>query len=120
MLLHEKIQEVTDPGIKAILRKLLALYGLFSIEKQHIPVLYQGSYATGELPVNLIQDAVLRLCSEIKEDAVSLVDVIAPPDFLLKSVLGASDGKVLFIASHYFCFLNRFYRYYPLLGVSAS
>lgn len=31
----------------------------------------------------------------LKPEAVSLVDSIAPPDFILNSALGMSDGKVL-------------------------
>lgn len=34
------------------------------------------------------------MCLELKDDAVSLVDVIAPPDFVLNSALGRSDGEV--------------------------
>ncbi|KAI4461789.1 electron transport oxidoreductase [Holotrichia oblita] len=93
-VMYEKIQEATDQSIKNVLLKLLSLYGLYSIEKQHIAVLYQGGYASGAEPVNLIQYAILQLCSEIKGDAVSLVDTIALPDFILNSVLGASDGQV--------------------------
>ena len=31
---------------------------------------------------------------QLKDEAVSLVDVIAPPDFVLQSPIGASDGQV--------------------------
>ncbi|KFM57598.1 Peroxisomal acyl-coenzyme A oxidase 3, partial [Stegodyphus mimosarum] len=41
-----------------------------------------------------MKQAMLKLCSELKDDAVSLVDVIAPPDFILNSALGKSDGQV--------------------------
>jgi acyl-CoA oxidase len=34
------------------------------------------------------------LYSKLKPEAVALVDVLAPPDFALNSVLGKSDGKV--------------------------
>lgn len=73
--------------------KLYSLYGIFTLEK-HIPYLYQGGYAVGPNPTVIIQDSILHLCSELKDDAVSLIDVIAPPDFILKSALGASDGQV--------------------------
>lgn len=48
----------------------------------------------GPRPATLIQDAILQLCKELKNDAVSLVDAVALPDFILNSVLGASDGLV--------------------------
>lgn len=42
----------------------------------------------------LLREAVLQLCSQLKPEAVALADVIAPPDFVLNSVLGSSDGNV--------------------------
>jgi len=41
-----------------------------------------------------LREGILNLCRELKPEAVSLVDAISPPDFVLNSVLGASDGKV--------------------------
>ena len=34
------------------------------------------------------------LCGVIKCDVVSLVDAIAPPDFVLNSALGMADGNI--------------------------
>lgn len=89
----EVIKETTEPELKAVLLKLFSLYGLWSLEK-HLGILYQGGYASGEKPAMLVQEAILSLCKELKNDAIALVDVIAPPDFILNSVLGASDGEV--------------------------
>lgn len=61
-----------------------------------MPTLYQGDYLRGPECAHLIQDSVLKLCNDLKVDAVSLVDAVAPPDFILNSILGASDGKVKF------------------------
>lgn len=93
MKFFEVVNEATEPELKSVLLKLFSLYGLWSLEK-HLGILYQGGYASGEEPAALIQEAILNLCKELKNDAVALVDVIAPPDFLLNSVLGASDGEV--------------------------
>ncbi|XP_050310875.1 peroxisomal acyl-coenzyme A oxidase 3-like isoform X1 [Anthonomus grandis grandis] len=90
----ETIQVAPSPEIKAVLTKLFALYGLFSLETYHMTSLYQGEMARGSTPATLIRDAILRLCSELKGEAVALVDVLAPPDFVLNSPLGASDGEV--------------------------
>lgn len=87
------VKEATDPQIKSVLLKLFSLFGLWSLEK-HLNLLYQGGYATSEKPAVLVQEAILTLCKELKHDAIALVDVIAPPDFILNSVLGASDGEV--------------------------
>lgn len=89
----QTINESTDPQQKNVLLKLFSLFGLWQLEK-HLGILYQGGYASGEKPAMLVQEAVLNLCKELKNDAIALVDVIAPPDFLLNSVLGASDGEV--------------------------
>ena len=55
---------------------------------------FTGGYAVGPGPVWLIRDGILNLLTKIKPDAVALADVLAPPDFVLNSVLGKSDGKV--------------------------
>lgn len=89
----EVIRQAEDPDIKNVLLKLFSLYSLWNLEK-YLGILYQGGYASGEQPAILIQEAILNLCKELKNDVIALVDVIAPPDFLLNSVLGASDGEV--------------------------
>jgi acyl-CoA oxidase len=68
-----------------------------------------GGYAVGPDPAQLIRDGILDLFSKLKPEAVTLVDVLAPPDFVLNSVLGKSDGKVyqnlqaaLFQSTHVF------------------
>lgn len=90
------ISTVNDAPIKNVLLKLFSLYGTFSLEK-HLQYLYQGGYGVGPQLATLIQDSILKLCSELKDDAIALIDVVAPPDFLLKSALGASDGEVRLI-----------------------
>lgn len=88
-----KINEAPDAAIKNVLSKLFALYALFSLEK-HLVYLYQGGFAFGELPANLVQQGTLRLLKELKDEAIALVDVIAPPDVLMDSFMGKSDGQV--------------------------
>lgn len=57
---------------------------------------FAGGYVSGALPATILRDGILDLCSELKDDAVSLADVIAPCDFALNSALGMSDGEVNF------------------------
>lgn len=77
----------------SVLLKIASLFGLWSIEK-HMVTLYQGGYCTGELPAKLIRTTILELCHELKDDAVALVDVMAPSDFILNSPIGHSSGEI--------------------------
>lgn len=49
---------------------------------------------TGNVPSELIKHGVLDLLKALKDDAISIVDAIAPTDFILNSPLGMSDGEV--------------------------
>ncbi|XP_022101155.1 peroxisomal acyl-coenzyme A oxidase 3-like isoform X1 [Acanthaster planci] len=92
--LYKFNQRSTIPSsLRDVLQKLCSLYGLWSLEK-HSATLYQGGYFSGSGPAHLIRDAILTLCSQLKDEAVALVDVFAPPDFILNSPIGASDGQV--------------------------
>ncbi|XP_069134207.1 peroxisomal acyl-coenzyme A oxidase 3-like [Argopecten irradians] len=83
----------TPAELKPVLNKMCALFGLWRLEK-HLSVLYQGGYIKGSNPPKLIQEAILRLCHALKGEAVSLVDAIAPTDFILNSPIGRSDGQI--------------------------
>lgn len=49
---------------------------------------------SGNEPAELIKHGVLELLKQLKNDAISIVDAIAPTDFVLNSPLGMSDGEV--------------------------
>ncbi|KAK2852119.1 hypothetical protein Q5P01_008395 [Channa striata] len=87
------IDQDTPSGLRPVLSKLCALYGLWSLGS-HIATLYQGNYLNGKKPAELIQMAILTLCSQLKDDAVALVDVFSPPDFILNSPIGSADGQL--------------------------
>ncbi|KAJ6668431.1 hypothetical protein lerEdw1_011913 [Lerista edwardsae] len=91
---HDYVHDSSTPAsLQMVLKHLCSLYGLWSLNK-HMAVLYQGGYVSGEKPARLVQDAILELCSKLKREAVSLVDVIAPPDFILNSPIGRADGEL--------------------------
>lgn len=87
------VDEDTPADLRPVLSKLCALYGLWSLNT-HMAILYQGNYLSGRKPAELVQTAILTLCSQLKDDAVSLVDVFAPTDFILNSPIGYADGQL--------------------------
>ncbi|XP_069374451.1 peroxisomal acyl-coenzyme A oxidase 3 isoform X2 [Paralichthys olivaceus] len=92
---HEQTMDQDTPAcLRPVLSKLCALYGLWSLSN-HMATLYQGNYMSGRKPAELVQTAILTLCSQLKDDAVALVDIFAPTDFILNSTLGNADGQEL-------------------------
>lgn len=80
--------------LQPVLSNLCRLFGLWSLEK-HMAILYEARYFAPTFPaLSSVHEQLLELCSKLKDDAVSLVDVFAPPDFILNSCLGFADGRV--------------------------
>ncbi|KAJ8312588.1 hypothetical protein KUTeg_009961, partial [Tegillarca granosa] len=93
LLREGKEEEPVPEELRPVLRRMCSLFGLWRLEK-HLSTLYQGGYISGSNPPKVIQEAILRLCHELKDDSVSLVDAIAPTDFILNSPIGVSDGQI--------------------------
>lgn len=92
-LFEQQKSTTGNEELLSVLLKMAGLFGLWSIEK-HMVMLYQGGYCSGELPAKLIRTTILELCHDLKDDAVSLVDTIAPTDFILNSPIGHSSGEI--------------------------
>jgi len=85
--------EEMDDKCKIVLDKLLIVY-ILKILEENINLLFEGNYFKNG-SINLwIQNRLIDLCQDLRNEAVTLVDVFAPPDHILNSVLGVSDGKV--------------------------
>ncbi|XP_067034311.1 peroxisomal acyl-coenzyme A oxidase 3-like [Acropora muricata] len=85
-------EEETPQALRPVLLKLCSLYGLSSLE-EHLTTLYQGGYCASVNDARIVRGAILSLCFELKDEAVALVDALAPPDFILNSPIGHSNGK---------------------------
>lgn len=79
-----------------VLSKMLSLYGANLIVKNYLGVLYEGGFIESSQVAagDLYHEGILSLLPQIKDEAIGLVDSVAPPDFILNSPLGMSDGKV--------------------------
>ncbi|PFX32986.1 Peroxisomal acyl-coenzyme A oxidase 3 [Stylophora pistillata] len=85
-------EDETPQALKPVLLKLCSLYGVSSLET-HLTTLYQGGFCCSVNDARIVRAAILTLCCELKNEAVALVDALAPPDFILNSPIGHSNGK---------------------------
>uniref|UniRef100_A0A1L8DYV4 Acyl-coenzyme A oxidase n=1 Tax=Nyssomyia neivai TaxID=330878 RepID=A0A1L8DYV4_9DIPT len=92
-VLHNRICELTPSPERDTLTRLLQLFGASMLIK-HLSILYQGGFTTGSTPGELYERGILNILPNIKNDAIGLVDALAPPDFILNSPLGASNGEI--------------------------
>ena len=89
----ERLADDVPQSLRRVLKTMCDLYGLWSLEK-HMATLYQGGYMQGSEPARLIRDKIVDLCGSLKDSSVALVDTLAPPDFILNSPIGMSDGQI--------------------------
>lgn len=82
-----------DKDLQLVVQRLFVLYGLSSLDK-HLIYFYQGGFTNTSKFSEVVKEAILKLCSELKPDAIAIIDALAPPDFVLNSVLGKSNGLV--------------------------
>lgn len=95
---YNEIQKLSpeNSSEREILTKLLSLFGANLISTKYIGTLYEGGFINSNGPNanELLQTGILELLPILKDEAVSLVDSIAHPDFIINSPLGMSDGNV--------------------------
>lgn len=92
-VMKERIDDTEDTELKKVLSKLFILFGCWCLDK-HMMKLYSGGYIINTNAASLIQETILNVCAELKNEAVALIDAIAHPDFIVNSILGHSDGEV--------------------------
>lgn len=73
----------------------MSLYGANLIVTKYLATLYEGKYISSDYNAGIfLQNGILDLLPDLKNEAVALVDAIAPTDFILNSPLGMSDGNI--------------------------
>lgn len=87
------VQDLDDTPEKRILEILMYVYGGFSLEK-HLSHMYEGGFLKDPKVSHGLRDKIVDCCGKMKNEAVCLIDAIAPPDFCMNSPLGSSDGQV--------------------------
>ncbi|KAJ3023886.1 hypothetical protein HKX48_000072 [Thoreauomyces humboldtii] len=80
-----------SPALRIVLTRLLALYAL-DVMQQDIGSF--APYVDVRVHGKLVKQGARRLLTELRSDAVPLVDAWAFSDYLLHSTLGRYDGKV--------------------------
>lgn len=88
----EKITNVSDANIYAVLHLLFELYALFGISTYAADFLSDGYLNPKHF--DIINEKVLDLLAKIRPNAVALVDAFDFTDHLLGSILGRYDGNV--------------------------
>lgn len=103
-----------EPNLKPVLENLAYMYGLSCLDK-HLIFFYEGNFADGPNLINCIKENILKLCTMLKPQIVGIIDALAPPDFVVNSVLGKADGNVslhvclrslIFSITYFFSYIN--------------
>jgi acyl-CoA oxidase len=87
---QEKINS-SPSNIKDILQKFLILNGLYSISFDFSYFLESGYYTSKE--TYFVKKKILYLINELKYDTLGCIEAISPPDIIIWSALGKSDGN---------------------------
>lgn len=87
-------QSASRPANRVCCERLACLYALWRLEPHVGLLLEAGFFTAGSAPLAAIREQTLAICRSLLPDALAIVDSFAPPDFVLNSVLGHSDGRV--------------------------
>jgi acyl-CoA oxidase len=74
----EAVAQVPEPNLQRPLRKLADLFALYHLEK-HKAWFLENGFMGGRKAI-AITNQVTRLCQEVRQDAVALVDAFGIPD----------------------------------------
>ncbi|XP_038110999.1 peroxisomal acyl-coenzyme A oxidase 3 [Culex quinquefasciatus] len=87
------LREDIAENLKPVLSNVYLIYGMWCIDR-HLATFYAGGFAVGPRFADAIRSALLGACGQLKDSAVAVADAIAPPDWVLNSVIAKSDGRL--------------------------
>lgn len=90
---HAKLMTEKDSGMKNCLLIIYRIYAQFSLEK-HLIYFYEGGFTKGPEMLSAIRNSLLENCNLLKKYSVTVADALAPPDFILNSVIAKADGNL--------------------------
>lgn len=88
----EKLENYTETPTKNVLNKMLVLFALVQLEKDMV-YLRENDFISSE-NCDMIRNEILDLNDFLKDHVVTIIDAISPPDEIIGSPFGYSDGKV--------------------------
>lgn len=89
---HKRMKRCRDENTKQVFRKLHELFAWTSLEKDVAIFLEMGYFNRNDLYV--IREKIRQLCQDLKGEVIGILDAIAPPDGVLNSPIGSSDGDI--------------------------
>lgn len=89
---RQKLDTLNDNNTKKALKEFLVLFALVQLERD-IGYLRENDFISSE-NCDMIRNEILDLNESLKDHAILVCDAISPPDEVLGSPLGHSDGKI--------------------------
>lgn len=89
----KKFESEALVDLKPTLFNIFLIYGFWNLDK-HLATFYIGGFADGSKFSEVVRASLIKECEAIKDSSVSIADALSPPDYVLNSVIGKSDGKV--------------------------
>lgn len=87
-------QKQPDSELDAVLIKCAMLYGLWTLDKWSAYLFESGAIKANSQTPHAIRTRILELCASMRDDALAMAEVFAPPDWVLQSSIGMSDGRL--------------------------
>lgn len=86
-------REDVAENLKPVLFNVYIVYGMWCIDR-HLATFYAGGFAVGPRFADAVRNTLLNACGQLRDSAVAVADALAPPDWVLNSVIAKSDGRL--------------------------